>query len=68
MISWFSRAMRSYSALRMFMLSEVTGGRSSVLYAGSEFMIEYILPSKILFSRSMAEFRSASAVVGVARA
>ena len=31
-----------------------------VLYAGSAFMIEYILPSRILFSRSIARLRSAS--------
>ena len=31
-----------------------------VLYAGSGFMIEYILPSRILFSRSIARLRSAS--------
>ena len=31
-----------------------------VLYAGSAFIIEYILPRRILFSRSMARFRSAS--------
>ena len=31
-----------------------------VLYAGSAFMIEYILPSRILFSRTIARLRSAS--------
>ena len=40
--------------------ADMRGRALCVLYAGSAFMIEYILPSRILFSRSIARLRSAS--------
>ena len=66
MIAWFSLAMRSYSCLRTVMFRDVTDTLLSILYAGSAFMMEYIFPRRILFSRSMLELRPPPSVhVGI---
>ena len=48
MICWFSRAMRSYSALRTDMLSEEEAVFGASTYCGGLFMMLYILPKQNL--------------------